>query len=61
MAAAAVGGDAVTITVPTNDFGGTSAPKIRTHPGAQPGENAFLANLIDQLQTLVEGSTIPAV
>jgi hypothetical protein len=60
MAASAAAADAVTITVPTNDFGGTSAPKIRTHPGAQPGENAVLADLIDQLQTLVEGSTIPA-
>jgi hypothetical protein len=58
MAAAAVAADAVTITVPTNDFGGTSAPKIRTHPGAQPGENAVLANLIDQLQVLVAASTV---
>jgi len=58
MAAAAQAGDAVALTVPVNDFGGTSAPKIRTHPGAQPGENAFLADLIDQLQTLVEASTV---
>jgi hypothetical protein len=60
MAASAAAADAVTITVPTNDFGGTSAPKIRIHPGAQPGENAVLADLIDQLQTLVTDSTIPA-
>lgn len=59
MAASAAADDAVTITVPTNDFGGTSAPKIRTHPGAQPGENAVLADLIDQLQTLVVAFTIP--
>ena len=59
MAASAAPADAVTITVPLNDFGGTSAPKIRTHPGAQPGENAALANLIDQLQTLVEAATVP--
>jgi hypothetical protein len=60
MAAAAGTGTAVAITVPLNDFGGTSAPKILTHPGAQPGENAVLANLIDQLQTLVEAATIPS-
>jgi hypothetical protein len=60
MAAAAQAADAVAITVPLNDFGGTSAPKIRTHPGAQPGENAALADLIDQLQTLVEAATVPA-
>jgi len=60
MAAAAQAADAVAITVPLNDFGGTSAPKIRTHPGAQPGENIALADLIDQLQALVEASTVPA-
>jgi len=59
MAAAAQAADAVAITVPLNDFGGTSAPKIRTHPGAQPGENAALADLIDQLQALVEAATVP--
>ena len=59
MAAAAQAGDAVAITVPVNDFGGTSAPKILTHPGAQPGENAYLATLIDQLQTLVAAFTLP--
>jgi hypothetical protein len=58
MAASAAAADAVTITVPTNDFGGTSAPKIRTHPGAQPGENAVLADLINQLQVLVAASTV---
>jgi hypothetical protein len=60
MAASAAPGDAVTITVPVNDFGGTSAPKIVTHPGSQPGENAVLADFIDQLQTLVEAATVPA-
>jgi len=60
MAAAAAADDAVTITVPLNDFGGTSAPKIRTHPGAQPGENAALADLIDQLQALVAAATVPS-
>ena len=59
MAAAAAADDAVTITVPTTDFGGTSAHKIRIHPGAQPGENAVLANLIDQLQALVVAATVP--
>ena len=61
MAAAAQAADAVAITVPVNDFGGTSAPKVVTHPGAQPGENIFLADLIDQFQTLVEASTIPVI
>jgi len=60
MAAAAQAGDAVAITVPINDFGGTSAPKIVTHPGSQPGENRVLADFIDQLQTLVEAATVPA-
>lgn len=60
MAAAAVASDAVTITVPINDFGGTSAPKIVTHPGSQPGENRVLADFIDQLQTLVEAATVPS-
>lgn len=60
MAAAAQAGDAVAITVPVNDFGGTSAPKILTHPGAQPGENAFLASLIAQLQALVVAVVLPA-
>ena len=59
MAAAAQAGDAVAITVPINDFGGTSAPKIVTHPGSQPGENRVLADFIDQLQTLVEAATVP--
>lgn len=59
MAATPSGGEAVTITVPIDDFGGTSAPKIVTHPGAQPGENAFLADLINQLQTLVVAFTLP--
>lgn len=49
----------VIITVPITDFGGTSAPKIRVHPGAQPGENAVLADFIDQFQTLVEAATVP--
>jgi hypothetical protein len=60
MAAAAVAADAVTITVPVNDFGGTSAPKVVTHAGPQPGENAYLAHLIDQLQTVIEALTVPS-
>jgi len=60
MAASAAADDAVTITVPINDFGGTSAPKIVTHPGSQPGENRVLADFIDQLQTLVEAATVPS-
>lgn len=60
MAAAAQAGDAVAITVPLNDFGGTSAPKVVTHPGSQPGENRVLADFIDQLQTLVEAATVPS-
>ena len=59
MAAAAQAADAVAITVPLTDFGGNSAPKIRVHPGAQPGENAYLADLIDQFQALVEAATVP--
>jgi len=50
---------AVTLTVPVDDFGGTSMPKIVAHPGAQPGENKYLANLIDQLQTLVVAFSLP--
>lgn len=49
----------VIITVPIRDFGGTSAPKIVTHPGAQPGENRVLADFIDQLQTLVVAFVLP--
>jgi hypothetical protein len=59
MAAAAQAADAVAITVPANDFGGTSAPKVVTHPGSQPGENAYLASLIDQFELLVEAATVP--
>jgi hypothetical protein len=52
-------GDALALTIPVDDFGGTSAPKIVTHSGPQPGENAYLADLIDQLQTVVEALTVP--
>lgn len=33
--------------------------KVRTHPGAQPGENAELADLINQLQVAVAAFTLP--
>lgn len=59
LSSAPAASTAVAITVPTDDFGGTSAPKIRTHPGVQPGENAVLADLIDQLQVLVVAFTLP--
>ncbi len=52
-------GVATTVVVPDDEVGGTSAPKIRTHPGAQPGENAVLADLIDQLQVVVVAYTLP--
>lgn len=60
LPSAPAGGEAVTITVPVNDFGGTSAPKIVTHPGAQPGENAYLADLIAQFEAAVEAATVPS-
>ncbi len=50
---------AVTIVVPDDEVGGTSAPKIRVHPGAQPGENAVLADLIQQLEDAVVAYTLP--
>jgi len=53
-------GDALALTIPVNDFGGTSAPKVVTHAGPQPGENAYLAHLIDQLQTVIEALTVPS-
>jgi len=59
MAAAPSGGEAVAITVPVADFGGTSAPKVVTHAGSQPGENAYLADLIDQLEAAVVAFTLP--
>jgi hypothetical protein len=59
LPSAPAGGEAVTITVPVDDFGGNSAPKVVTHPGAQPGENAYLADLIDQLEAAVVAFTLP--
>jgi hypothetical protein len=50
---------AVTITVPVDDVGGTSAPKIRVHPGAQPGENARLSDMIEQVQTIMASYVLP--
>jgi hypothetical protein len=46
-----VGGTTPTARVPL---------QILVHPGAQPGENIVLADFIDQLQTLVEATTVPA-
>jgi len=56
---AAGSGVATTVYIPADDVGGTSAPKIRTHPGAQPGENISLADLIDQLQVAVDAYVLP--
>jgi len=48
---------AVTITVPVDDVGSSS--HLRVHPGAQPGENAVLSDLLDQLETIVESYVLP--
>lgn len=50
---------AVEVAIPVDNVGSTSAPKIRVHPGAEPGENIFLANLIDQLRDAVVAFTLP--
>lgn len=59
LSSAPSSGTAVALTVPVTDFGGTAAQKMRVHPGAQPGENRVLADLVDQLQTVVAGFTLP--
>jgi hypothetical protein len=53
LSSAPAASTATTLTIPVDDVGGTSAPKIRTHPGAQPGENAALADLIQQVEDLM--------
>lgn len=58
-ASAPSSGTATTVVVPDDVVGGTTAPKLRVHPGAQPGENAVLADLIEQLQTAVVAYTLP--
>ena len=59
LSSAPAASTAVAVTVPFDDFGGTSAPKLRVHPGAQPGENVSLADLIDQLEVAVVAFTLP--
>jgi hypothetical protein len=59
LTSAPTGGESSTVFVPADDVGGHSAPKIRTHPGAQPGENAALADLIQQLEDAVDAYTLP--
>lgn len=46
------------LTYPEDDVGST-VPKLRTHSGAQPGENRKLADLVDLLQTAVVAYTLP--
>lgn len=50
---------AVALTIPADDVGGTSAQKMRVHPGAQPGENATLAELIEQLEAVMVAFVLP--
>ena len=50
--------DAVTITIPEDNVGGT-VPKLRVHPGAQAGENAMLADLIDQVEADMVSYILP--
>lgn len=50
---------AVTLTVPVDDVGGSSAPKIRTHAGAQPGEGISLADLIEQVEAVMAAFVLP--
>lgn len=50
--------EAVVITVPA-DQAHKSYGKLAVHPGAQPGENIFLANLIQQAEDAVIAFTLP--
>ena len=59
LSSAPAAATAVALTVPMDDFGGTSAPKLKVHPGAQPGENVVLADLIGQLEAAVVAFTLP--
>jgi hypothetical protein len=59
LSSAPAAATAVTLTIPADDVGGTSAPKVRAHSGAQPGENAFLADLIDQVQAIMTSYVLP--
>lgn len=49
---------AVAITVPADDAHPAS-PNLKVHPGAQPGENVYLADLIGQAQAAVVAFTLP--
>jgi hypothetical protein len=49
---------AVTMTIP-EDAVAPVAPKLRVHPGGQPGENAMLSDLINQVQTIMESYILP--
>lgn len=51
---------AVTLRVAEDRPGGPSAPQLRTHPGAQPGENAMLALHIGTLEALLDSYTLPS-
>lgn len=59
LSSAPSSGAAVSIQVPEGHAGGTTAPKLRVHPGAQPGENAALADLIGQLEALLGAYDLP--
>lgn len=59
FSSAPAAGTSVSITIPVDNFGGVTAPKILTHPGAQPGENAYLAELIETLEAAVVAFTLP--
>lgn len=59
LASAPAGSTATTVEAYDGFVGGTSAPKIHTHAGAQPGENAVLSDLIQQLQDAVAAYTLP--
>jgi len=49
---------AVSITIPEDMLGG-SVPSVRTHPGAQAGENAMLADMIEQVQAVMASYVLP--
>jgi hypothetical protein len=48
-----------TVTVKENEAGGTTAPRLRVHPGGQPGDNIRLANFIDDVENDVVNYTLP--
>jgi len=58
LSSAPSSGTAVTITVPA-DTANSNFVKTVTHPGGQPGENAYLSDLVQQVQDAVEAFTLP--